>query len=62
LDDPELLVEAPPNITTMMDQDPDLALDWRLKTRTIFQTYMGRGYAVLGFHRSEGHVYYRMQR
>jgi predicted GNAT superfamily acetyltransferase len=62
LDDPELLVEVPPNITTMMDQDPDLALDWRLKTRTIFQTYMGRGYAVVGFHRSEGHGYYRMQR
>jgi predicted GNAT superfamily acetyltransferase len=57
-DDDELLIEVPPVITPIMEGDPDLALDWRLKTRQIFQTYFGRGYAIDGFHRAEGRVFY----
>jgi predicted GNAT superfamily acetyltransferase len=59
-DDRELLVEIPPDITTMIAQDNELALDWRMKTRRIFQTYFDRGYTVAGFHRSEDRVFYRL--
>ena len=59
-DDSELLVEVPPVITTIMERDADLALDWRLKTRQIFKAYFKRGYAVDGFHRAEGRAYYRI--
>lgn len=58
----ELLVEIPPIITTIMERDPDLALDWRLKTREIFQTYFERGYAIDGFHRAEGRAFYRLMK
>ena len=59
-EDGELLVEVPPIISTIMKRDSDLALDWRLKTREIFQTYFRRGYAIDGFHRAEGRAYYRL--
>jgi predicted GNAT superfamily acetyltransferase len=45
----------------MMAQDQELALDWRLKTRRMFQTYFRRSYAVVGFHRSERRTYYRLE-
>ncbi len=61
-DDVELLVEVPPIITTIMERDVDLALDWRLKTRQIFQAYFDRGYAVDGFHRAEGRTFYRLRK
>jgi predicted GNAT superfamily acetyltransferase len=33
----------------MQQRDPDLALEWRLATREIFQEYLGRGYRVVDF-------------
>jgi predicted GNAT superfamily acetyltransferase len=42
-------VEIPTGFTEMQAQEPDLALDWRMKTREIFTTYFGRGYRAVDF-------------
>ena len=44
-----LLVEIPAGFGEMQRAAPDLALEWRLQTRRIFQTYLGRGYKVVDF-------------
>jgi predicted GNAT superfamily acetyltransferase len=60
LDAPEMLVEIPAAISSIMAEDRELALDWRLQSRAIFQRYFGRGYRVVGFHRGEGRAFYRL--
>jgi len=62
LDEDELLVEVPIAVTSIMSRDKEVAVDWRLQTRRAFQGYLGRGYDVSGFHRSEDRAYYRLQR
>jgi predicted GNAT superfamily acetyltransferase len=42
-------VEIPLGFTDMLSRAPDLALDWRMATRTIFTTYFGRGYRAVDF-------------
>ena len=49
LDARRLLVEVPANFAEMQRRAPDVALAWRLSTRRIFQTYLGRGYRVVDF-------------
>jgi predicted GNAT superfamily acetyltransferase len=49
LDDPRVLVEIPTGFGDMQAQSPELALDWRLETREIFQSYLGRGYRAVDF-------------
>jgi predicted GNAT superfamily acetyltransferase len=49
LDARRLLVEIPTGFTEMMAEAPTLALDWRMETRRIFQTYFGRGYRAVDF-------------
>lgn len=44
-----LLVEIPAGFGEMQRAAPDLALEWRLLTRRIFQAYLGRGYRVVDF-------------
>jgi predicted GNAT superfamily acetyltransferase len=44
-----LLVEIPTGFGDMQREAPDLALEWRLSTRRIFQEYLGRGYRVVDF-------------
>jgi predicted GNAT superfamily acetyltransferase len=44
--DPALLAEVPGNWGAICQADPPLALDWRLKTRVLFEHYLERGYAV----------------
>lgn len=61
LDVEALLVQVPRTITDLMAKDRELALDWRLKTRAIFQSYFERGYLVSWVHRSDGEVFYRME-
>lgn len=62
IDEPALLVEIPESLIVVMARDEPLALDWRLKTRRIFQTYFGKGYEVRGFHRSLERAFYRLER
>ncbi len=47
--EPRLLVEIPLGFSEMLSQDPRLALDWRMKTREAFSTYLSQGYAVVYF-------------
>jgi predicted GNAT superfamily acetyltransferase len=47
--DRRLLVEIPTGFTDMQQRNPDLALEWRLATRSIFQTCFRRGYRVVDF-------------
>lgn len=61
LDDREILVEIPADLTAMMARERELAFDWRMKTRRIFQTYLPR-YRVEDFHRARGRCYYRLGR
>lgn len=44
-----LLVEIPTDFGGMLARDPALALEWRLTTRSIFRTYLARGYRVVDF-------------
>jgi predicted GNAT superfamily acetyltransferase len=44
-----LFVEIPTGFTEMQTTNPSLAIEWRLTTRHIFQTYFSRGYRVVDF-------------
>ena len=44
-----ILVEIPTGFSDMQAQVPDLALEWRMTTRRIFQTYFARGYRAVDF-------------
>jgi len=44
-----LLVEIPTSFTDMQVRRPELALAWRMTTRTIFQTYFARGFRAVDF-------------
>jgi predicted GNAT superfamily acetyltransferase len=50
----KLTVAIPTGFTEMLAADPGLALEWRLATRRIFGTYLGRGYRVVGFSLDRG--------
>ena len=48
-DAPKLAVDIPVGFTDMMSQAPDLALSWRMTTRSIFMTLFARGYRAVDF-------------
>lgn len=52
LDARRVLVEIPTGFSTMQRMNPQLALQWRMSARRIFQTYFGRGYKAVDFHLS----------
>lgn len=56
------LVQVPRTITDMMASDRKLALDWRTKTRAIFQSYFEKGYRGVALHRDAESAYYRLER
>lgn len=47
----------PGDFVSLAKTDPPLALDWRLKTRAVFQHYFAQGYCITGFTRSNGPAY-----
>lgn len=49
LSERRVAVEIPMGFTEMMAEAPELALDWRMKTRRIFTSYFARGYRALEF-------------
>ena len=49
LSDRRAWVEIPVGFTEMQQEAPDLALEWRLQTRDIFETYFSRGYRAVDF-------------
>lgn len=50
---PEILVEIPADYQSIKVGSPDLAIEWRLATRQIFESYFAAGYQVVDF-MSEG--------
>ena len=48
-DAPRLLVEIPVGYSMLQLEHPELALEWRMATRAIFQHYFARGYRVVDF-------------
>jgi predicted GNAT superfamily acetyltransferase len=59
-DDRRVLVEIPTGFSDMQLRSPQLAREWRMATREIFQTYLSRGYRVVDFflNRSERRGHY----
>ena len=49
LSDRRVWVEIPVGFTEMQQEAPDLALEWRLHTREIFEVYFSRGYRAVDF-------------
>ena len=49
LDARRVWVEIPAGFTEMQQQAPDLANEWRLHTRAIFEGYFSRGYQAVDF-------------
>jgi predicted GNAT superfamily acetyltransferase len=52
-EDEAVRIEAPVNIQAMRQENLPLAVDWRIKTREIFETYFARGYVAVDFGREE---------
>lgn len=52
-------VPVPANFQTLKRKDIELAIDWRMKTREIFQTLFGKGYAAVALEKgSDESVHY----
>ena len=49
LSERRLLVEIPGNYDDIQQQDDELALEWRLGSRAIFEAYLSRRYRVVDF-------------
>ena len=49
MDDPELLIEIPPEWDVICQKSPWVAGDWQDKVRRAFQAYFGRGYVAADF-------------
>ena len=47
-------VEIPADFTEMQRDEPDLALEWRLHSRSIFTAYFARGYRAVDFEFERG--------
>jgi predicted GNAT superfamily acetyltransferase len=54
-DDRRLVLEIPMGFTEMQREAPALALEWRLQSREIFETYFHKGYRVVDFHLDRPH-------
>ncbi len=61
-DEADLLVEIPGDIASIMAGRVELALDWRMKTRQLFQNYFSRGYTVTDFHHTQERAFYHLRR
>lgn len=55
IDERRVWVRIPAGFTEMQQQAPDIALEWRMHTREIFQTYFGRGYRAVDFELDRQH-------
>ena len=54
-------IPIPEHYQLIKKNEPELALDWRMKIRTIFQTLFASGYALIGVNKStEGVHYYQV--
>ena len=49
VDERRMSVEIPTGFTEMQQRAPEVALQWRMQAREIFQTYFARGYRAVDF-------------
>ena len=49
LDAPRIFVPVPPRFSDLQQDQPDLAMAWRLTSRAAFTAYFARGYRVVDF-------------
>jgi predicted GNAT superfamily acetyltransferase len=55
IDERRILVEIPMGFGDMQARNPTLALDWRLTTRRVFQSYFAREYRAVDFFLAREH-------
>lgn len=64
-DDQRILVPVPAYFQVLKKTDPKLALNWRIKTREIFQTLFSEGYIVIALEKGDNepvHYYVLVKR
>lgn len=59
---PHCLVEIPADINYLKSKAPDVALQWRLQTRQIFEQAFAAGYTAIDLLRDQGRNYYLLQK
>ena len=57
-----ILVEIPADLDRLCDEDHDLARDWRLKTRDLFEQLLTNGYTMTGFVHEAGRSFHLLER
>lgn len=57
-----ILAEIPTDLDEMRRVDLDLARDWRLKTRDLFESLFGSGYTLTGFVHEAGRSFHLLER
>lgn len=55
-DERRLVLEIPMGFTEMQRDAPELALEWRMQTREMFETYFHKGYRVVDFYLDRPHA------
>jgi predicted GNAT superfamily acetyltransferase len=60
--DDTCLVEIPADIQGLKDEAPDLARQWRLQTRQLFETAFADGYTAIDLLREAGRNFYLLQK
>jgi predicted GNAT superfamily acetyltransferase len=55
-------VEIPPDIDILKARDAELAIAWRLQTRSIFENAFAANYTLVDFVHSAGRCYYLLQK
>jgi len=52
------LLPVPQNMQLLKAADPDLALEWRLKTRLLIQSFFSKGYVAVRLEKGKKEVHY----
>jgi predicted GNAT superfamily acetyltransferase len=55
-------LQVPSDFPSLKAAAPDLALQWRLHTRDVFETYFGAGYAAVDLCRGDDRNFYLLQK
>jgi predicted GNAT superfamily acetyltransferase len=55
-------LQVPPDFPLLKASAPELALQWRLHTRALFETYFNAGYTAVDFCRGDDRKFYLLQK
>lgn len=59
---PLCLLQIPPDLPSLKAHSSELALQWRLHTRAVFEASFSRGYTAVNFLRGDDRNYYVLQK